>query len=508
MRRIIALLTALLMICSLAACGGDEKAIADLRKEVPTQPAQTQTGTDVPSPETQATETPTEAPTEPAANLTVHENTLFSIGYDESLGWTLNEDNTAVKDYGGWVKLELLDSEGEKIAWIEVDTEEDDHWSFRNLLQSRNFDARTYVDGGYDLVDIGGQPLLQFDDGDYLRYYFGRNEAAGVDLEVTVYRTDENSEAEAAAVLESLTFHLSDVGNVDAPWYWEGQPFTAQTKTTMVGSYTLQGEFVPMTQAHITYETFEHDIEVIGDKAYILSDRILYVYAFDGAALTYESTIDLASDQYTALSATAGGHLIASALFTDAKGFDAGVQSVSYTGVKNVEVAPDGTWGISYSSSVDQLMKITFGEAGAVTTESISVPELTFVTDVWIDGENVIIAGTNAEDDSHCIAVYDYSFNLKTVLNKASGATLGSAGFVAATDNGYMVLDANMRTVILFNKDGSFIGYSDEGAVFSTYYPWIAEAEVLSDGTVMVLMSEKRADESGMELIAFKLSGF
>ena len=77
MKKLIALLLALVMVLSLAACGGGEAS---------NDPPKT---TDAPK----TTEAPeqTEAPAEPEIPLTVHENTFFNLSYNEEDGWSLAE---------------------------------------------------------------------------------------------------------------------------------------------------------------------------------------------------------------------------------------------------------------------------------------------------------------------------------------------------------------------------------------------------------------------------------
>ena len=101
MKKLIALLLALIMVLSLAACGGDkEPSIKDNTPNV--------TPTEAP------TEAPkeTEAPTEPGPALTVHENTFFNVGYNEEDGWSLAEDDISLYESSGGVYLRILNEEG------------------------------------------------------------------------------------------------------------------------------------------------------------------------------------------------------------------------------------------------------------------------------------------------------------------------------------------------------------------------------------------------------------
>lgn len=65
-----------------------------------------------------------------------------------------------------------------------------------------------------------------------------------------------------------------------------------------------------------------------------------------------------------------------------------------------------------------------------------------------------------------------------------------------------------MRSVVLWNTDGAFIGEIDDGDLFGTDYPWLCAADLQPDGSIVLLLTEDRDDNSAMELVAFRLTGF
>ena len=85
---------------------------------------------------------------------------------------------------------------------------------------------------------------------------------------------------------------------------------------------------------------------------------------------------------------------------------------------------------------------------------------------------------------------------------------LGSVTYVAETANGFLALDGNMREIVLWTKDGTYIGTADDGDLFGTNYPWFAHGTQLSDGSILVLMTEERPDRSAMEVLVYQLKGF
>ena len=65
-----------------------------------------------------------------------------------------------------------------------------------------------------------------------------------------------------------------------------------------------------------------------------------------------------------------------------------------------------------------------------------------------------------------------------------------------------------MRSVVLWNAEGTYIGEADDRDLFDTSYPWLCSADLQPDGSIVVILTEDRDDNSAMELVAFRLSGF
>ena len=83
---------------------------------------------------------------------------------------------------------------------------------------------------------------------------------------------------------------------------------------------------------------------------------------------------------------------------------------------------------------------------------------------------------------------------------------LGSITYVARTANGFVGVDANYRDLVLWAADGTWLGSVDGNDLFGTSYPWIMNADVMDDGSILVIMSEERADHSAIEILAYKVS--
>lgn len=494
-KKILALLLAVLMLVSLVGCGGNNDPVPGT-----TDPAASTKGTE-PGKESNPAQS---APPKIDENLTIHENTFFTVGYNEEDGWTLAEDDIEAYEGGGYAYLRILDEDGDTGLLVYIEAYEESASSFRETLYANGVDMKAYVDGIWASETIGGLQMAAVDKEDGEWYFFGRNEAAGVSY--TVHVTDwENPNV--PAVIENISFTASGTDNIDPPWPWEGEPFSGGTVSQTVGTYTLTAQFQPMAEPLVTYETFEHDIVVMGDKVYLLSDGALYQYAYDGASLTFVKEIPLDSE-YEVLEKGADGNIILSKFMEPVIGHNGEAIQFSYEGPENFSVAPGGTWGISWFVSGEDCELYAF-QNGALSGSPFPFNEVDTISQVCIDSNYILVSGSSKEDSDHYLFVYDYSGELQLQLGgEPDGFGLGSITYATSTPNGFLALDGNMREVVLWTADGTWIGAVDDGDLFGTGYPWIAAADIADDGSILVVMSDTRADESADEVLVFKLSGF
>lgn len=437
-------------------------------------------------------------------NLTVHKNTFFSVGYNEEDGWTLAEDDIYMSEYGGSAYLRILDEDDYTDVYVKITAEEEEASSFRSTLHSNGIDLKAYAEDNCDLEDIGNLSMAVVDKGDGKYLFLNRDAVAGISYIISV---SDLNDPRVENVIENISFIASETENIDPPWYWEGEPFSADAASQVVGTYTLSAQFIPMDDPMITYETFDHDIAVVGDKVYILSDEALYQYEYDGSKLTFVKEISLPGG-YDMLEKGANNNIVLSSFMEPVIGYDGNEIKFSYDGPDSFTVAPDGTWGISWFSSGDSCERYVF-ENGALTGSDFPFAEVDIISHLNIDEKYILISGYASEDDEYYLFAYDHSGNLKFRMGgDPDGFGLGSITYATSTDNGFIGLDGNMREVVLWNTDGTWIGSVDDDDLFGTYYPWMASADVADDGSLLIIMSEKRADESADEVIVFKLSGF
>ena len=479
------LFLAALMLFSLTACGKDNP-----------EPSSTSEGTEQ-----------TKPPVEAGSGTTIHTN-LWDLTYDEADGWVYEEDDLHDDETSSKIIL-TLPKEGEdgSIVDAEIRVSVEDPYTFRDYLTSYGFDEYEYaVDQAYDFTPVGGIDCLEAE-GNYwgspcLRY-FSRVEGASATVFLEII--GEYEDARVDKLLSGLTFNLEDTGNEDGPWYWEGEPFSAQPHSVMVGTYTLNSQWLPITDCIVTKETFDHAAAVTGDQAFLLVDGALKRYDYDGTSLKFAEDIAL-DTEYEGICADTTGTIWLSDFLEPLISWKDGAQTASYNGPDYVAMHPSVTWGISWFSG-PECEKVTLS-GGAVATAPIVFKEVDIISHLLVDENHIYVSGSSVSDGKHRVFVYDTAGNLQLTLADSDGGSLGSITFVTETANGYLALDGNMREVVLWTKDGTYIGAADDSDLFGTSYPWFCGGAKLADGSILAIMTEDRADESAMELVAFKLSGF
>ena len=494
MKKLLALLLAIVMILSLVACGekkdddDDDKGNDKPKTENPKDPVD-----------------PTDAPiVTPVEGETLEAN-LFTLIYDAE-EWSYDEEEHFYDDED-YSKISLYVPEDEEsyLINVQIRVSIEDHEGFREDLAEYGFDAYEYVvNDAYDLVNVGGVDCLVYEGEswgeDFVRY-LSRDEAASATIWVDVYGACEDSRV--SALLEGLTVTVEDTGNEDAPWPWDGEPFSASDNSAMAGTLTVSSQWIPITDCIVTMETFEHAVAVSGDQAYLLVDGVLKQHKFDGESLVYEKDIEM-DGEYSSIQATTDGTVWISAFMEPLVSLNGGVQTGSYDGPDEVSMHPSGAWGISWFSG-PECEKITLS-GGTMSTTEITFSEVSTISTLIVDEDYIYVCGYAADDSGHKVFVYDENGALQMEMTDADGEALGSISFIAKTATGFIGLDGNMRDVILWTADGTYIGSIEDSDLFDTYYPWFCAGAVLSDGSILVLMTEDRADESAMELVAFKLS--
>lgn len=479
MKKLFALLMALAMLLTLAACGGKDN------QNDPVKPSNNgnQDGT-----------------------LSTVETALFSVSY--AADWVNLEDYMDNEDDYCNVNLQILDPEDSDYYLIDVEitVSLEDPYDFREDLVYYGFNQYEYeVDHAYTTTAIGGVELLKYDDGEETLVYFNRVEGAGATICIDFDAVDITDER-IAALLSGITFHIEDVGNEDGPWEWEGEPFYTDDHSVNAGGYTLTSKFLPFESPVCTFETFDHSIAAAGNKLYILADGQLMQCQSDGSVLAFVTSVQLPEDDYEIMSATSDGSVWLSGSLNDIVRVKDGSIVNTYEDIDNLVMHPSGTWGISYFAS-NECNIIDFNGASCTATP-ITFYEVDTIMHVSMDANNIYICGSAADDSGHKVFIYGKDGVLRNVLCDSEGEGMGSITFVTQTANGFIGFDGNMRDVILWDISGKFIAEVSDGELFGTGYPWFCASTVAADGTIYTLMTDEREDQSATEVLVFQVKGF
>ncbi len=432
---------------------------------------------------------------------------LLNAVYDPEV-WIVDEDMLYDDDNYALAELCIMSEAGsDETLSVSISVSVESAKGFRNTLHNYEFDLYEYaVNKSYDLVNIAGIDCVKSEKEQWgmpAVTYIGRDEAKNTTLTVSIVGDDPSA---ADQLLQSMKVLSEDIGNVDAPWPWDGEPFAVENMSAMAGAVTLESQMIPVNEPLTTFDIFEQDIAFVGEKAYIVCDTKLYEYDYDGEALTFVKEIELDQD-VNKISATEDGSIWLSAFMQPLLQVKDGEVVASYKDVDYVVMHPSGTWGINYFTS-GECEKLSFAD-GVMSKEAIDFSAQTnLIQTLIIDQNHIYIAGSDVSNDQHKVFVYDTEGQLQMTLNDAEDSGLGSITFIAETENGFIGFDGNMREVCLWTADGQWMDYADHSDLFGTSYPWFCSGDQLSTGEVIVMLVEERADHSADEVVIFKLSGF
>jgi len=486
MKKLFAILLAGIMILSLASCGGDKTDKPDTAKtSAPEETNQVNEGVDKNEIKT----------------------TLFTLAYDDSV-WNYFEEDTSNEEDYCFVTLQIPDPDEPEYYLIdaEIEVSLEDPYDFREDLVYYGFNQYEYeVNKAYETVKIGGVDLLKYDDGEDTLVYLNRIEGAGATVCIE-FDAEDITDNRIADLIKGLTFTIEDVDNEDGPWEWEGEAFSTDDHSVTAGTFTVSSKFIPFEKYISTFETFNHSIAAVGDTVYVLVDGELRECHYDGTKLTFVKTIELPEDDYENMNATADGSLWLSGSMNDIICLKDGAVANTYEDINTLAMHPSGAWGVDYFVS-NECNIVTF-DGDSYSTTPVIFKEADTIMNVNVDENNIYICASAADESGHKVFVYNKDGVLQKTLCDAEGEGLGSITFVTQTENGYIGFDGNMRDVLLWNNDGTFIAEISSDDLFDTGYPWFCSSTVLSDGSILTVMTAEREDRSATELIVFQIKGF
>lgn len=473
----------LLALAGLCSCGKDEG----------------KTGTD----KQETGESKTETDKKEKAEGTELKTGLWNLVYSDE--WSFDKEDLADKEDYAAVTLKVMDGE-EVLITVKVSAEKTSPDSYRDYLKGAEIDAYEMVEkDAVKLVDIGGVKCVPSERED-ARYYCGRAENANTTVKVDI--TGEKEDAQVQKLLDTLTFTLKDDGNVDPPWPWKGKPLAPEKSySAMVADYTVKSEWLPFEESAIVDDIFSGRIAVASDKLWVLLDGRIYGYNM-GEKLSLEQEVETEGD-YEEISADSGGNLYAAGFMQPMLTISDGKIIAKNDGTDRTVMHKSGSWGVS-SWPGSLLKKITLAD-NIASIEEWPIIDSEKVSGAMLTENHIFVQGTDKETDNIAVWSFDTLGSPQFTLgNKESGSpdSLGSVTQMIETPNGLIGLDGNMREILFWKNDGTFIGKLEDSELFGTNYPWISAAAMLPDGSILIGLTEERPDKSADEFIVFRLSGF
>ena len=435
------------------------------------------------------------------------EMTLWDIYYPE--GWTENEDDKGDSETSSYGRLEYKQGD-EVLLSVGITATVEDCGGYRDFLHASGIDAHALVvDKSVEQENIGGVPCVVSETtswGEPVLTYMGRDVGSGTTVKVSI--TGEYSDPEVDKLIKNLAFHLEDTGNEDYPWPWEGEAFSTDSEhSKMITDTTITSVWVPFEEPLLAYDIFSGRIVSVGESLYVLLDNVLYEYTL-GDTLALKSTMEL-DDDYEEISADQSGNLYLTGFMSPMLTVKDGAVIATNDDIDKAVIHSSGTWGISwfYGSETE---KVVF-DGNKASKEAWPAITQDRLKTACLSENHIFLAGADVDTENEAIWILDTEGNQQMELgNQEYGGeqSLGSITNVQETENGFIGLDGNMRKVLFWKSDGSLLGSAEDSELFGTDYPWISTAARLSDGTVLVGLTEDRADQSATEFIVYRISGF
>ena len=435
------------------------------------------------------------------------EMTLWDIYYPE--GWTENEDDKGDSETSSYGRLEYKQGD-EVLLSVGITATVEDCGGYRDFLHASGIDAHALVvDKSVEQETIGGVPCVVSETtswGEPVLTYMGRDVGSGTTVKVSI--TGEYSDPEVDKLIKNLAFHLEDTGNEDYPWPWEGEAFSTDSEhSKMIADTTITAVWVPFEEPLLAYDIFSGRIVSVGESLYVLLDNVLYEYTL-GDTLALKSTMEL-DDDYEEISADQSGNLYLTGFMSPMLTVKDGEIIATNDDIDKAVIHSSGTWGISwfYGSETE---KVVF-DGNKASKEAWPAITQDRLKTACLSENHIFLAGADVDTENEAIWILDTEGNQQMELgNQEYGGeqSLGSITNVQETENGFIGLDGNMRKVLFWKSDGSLLGSAEDSELFGTDYPWISTAARLSDGTMLVGLTEDRADKSATEFIVYRISGF
>ena len=441
---------------------------------------------------------------------------FFKVYYPEN--WNYDKEN--MQNEVQFSNVRFFDGEtrdsSENVVYIVASKE--DSYSFRKALVDMGVELEDYAEGKMETISMGNAEytVMPENNSDSNTYKY-RYEASATSYTIEIQGEVDNDSVKE--LLEGIILEQKDEGFTDAPWPWDGTPVQPELTQQMVGQYTIVPEYIPFEKPQGVLQIMEHQFVKNGNQVFHLLGNKLDTYEYSDSGLKFVSSVEL-EDEYEYLSSDSSGMLYLSPGIQTVIGVKDGQKALQTTVTGDLNMHSSGEWGISFWVNSDT-QKIT-NQSGNLISEPWILTGLnddasrkgpfSMIDDVEVTNSHIMVAGKIAAEDGNTeIIVYDYDGNQLLELGGTDLNDLDKLGAItgmAETENGFVAIDGNMRQIQFWAKDGTHLGAISTDEIFGVRYPWLEDMQLLDDGSILILLTQERDDESADELMFFRLTGF
>ncbi|MCL2866224.1 MAG: hypothetical protein FWF47_00510 [Clostridia bacterium] len=444
----------------------------------------------------------------------VIEHGLFSVSYPDN--WIYDEGRSSMNDKSANIRFTFYDDAGKEQYRINISASPDSAKQHRRGFTDNGFSLKDLADGKLTGMVVDGTVFYESKPGEVYRY---RHDPSGVNYYIQFFPAKgvDLLAAPFTDIINGVRLHLTDEGTAATPWPWDGMPWTPDINPQTAGSITLTPMFLKADEPIILNRTMGTSMTVSNDLIYTVTKNELSAYRINDDTVVFENAVKL-DEEYEMIRTDKTGRLYLSQGIWSVFVYD-GFNKISAPSIKHdLVMHPSGEWGISFWVNADPqiiTVKDNVYEAAPWVLTDLTKPEtrtgyFKMISDIRISDSHIMVAGSAADDSGEKIMVYDFDGNELFALGntRADRSGLGHITGITETPNGFLATDGNMRSIILWDINGAFVGTIDVKKLLGAGYCWLEDMHLMDDGTILIAISQERADKSADELLFFKLTGF
>ncbi len=423
--------------------------------------------------------------------------------------WTKDEEKSEESENRDYTVFK--DAEGNQAAYIEVFLTNNPKEIRRAVLEEgqtlEDFKEKK-IEGGIDIASEYGLQKKGSLNGDPVNTILFRKEGGKGDVKLDLVGEDL-SEA-GTKIIETFALTLKDEGHTDPPYPFEGKAYETAGGSAQIGDIKISGEFLKLGEPFATYEIFHNDGAPSKDNFYLLiQDKIRIYNIAQGMKFVKEIPLE---HKYEVMNATSDGRVFVSGISGGQTFILKDLEKTAdIKDGKKISMHKDGSWGVEYSVDLDKVSKISVDDSGTATRTDLLLADDSgsqiqgSIQKLIVMDDKIAVTGSPKEGNGHLIGIYNNQGKLLLKLEGREGDDLGSVTVVVETRKGYIAADANMRTFVAWDKEGTYLGNVKDEAVIGTDYPWIGSFFEAVDGSYYLIATDEREDKSCSEVLVFRI---